>query len=253
MDGITGSGMQKLIESAAALRSALAAKSGIYELKLRALLELADELNIAKEYTASLPPIEIGSITLVDQVVLVLLAKIVKPRKIIEIGTYKGFTTRLFIENTPEDCDVVSIDLPKGLTAHLAETDERSALSSAEKNDDYLRKRQEIDGEAYLASITEAQRKRLTLVKEDSTTINFNEAFQSAEMIFIDGGHEHQIVRSDTENAFGIVKRGVIVWHDYNSKIHGDVTEYLAEFSKSQVVFHVANSLVAFALVNIEL
>ncbi|WP_455873010.1 hypothetical protein [Rhizobium yanglingense] len=93
--------MQKLIESAATLRSALAARSEVHELKLRALLELADELKIAKEYTASLPPIEIGSITLVDQVVLVLLAKIVTPRKIIEIGTYKGFTTRLFIENTP--------------------------------------------------------------------------------------------------------------------------------------------------------
>lgn len=242
--------MQQVIESAAALRAALAAGSGIHVLKLRALLELGDELKIPKEYVANLPPIEIGSITLVDQVVLVLFAKLIKPRKIVEIGTYKGFTTRLLLENTADDCEVVSIDLPREMTAHLAETDERSALTSAERNDDYLRKRQALDGETYLQSITDAQAERLTLVKHDSTKLGFKEAFGSAGMVFIDGGHERHIVEADTRNAFDIVESGVVVWHDFASNLHGDVSSYLADFSRTRAVFHVANSLVAFSFVN---
>jgi predicted O-methyltransferase YrrM len=242
-----------LIETAAHLRQALELTSGIHDIKLKSLLEIGEELAIPKTYTASLPPIDIGSITLVDQVVLVLLAKIIQPTKIIEIGTYKGFTTRLFIENTPDTCEVVSIDLPRELTEHLSEGDLKGALVSAELNDDYLRKRQEVDGEVYVASITNEQRQRLRLVKQDSTKIDFKAMFETAEMIFIDGGHEHGIVAADTRNAFDVVKRGVVVWHDYSSNIHGDVSEFLEDFSKSHAVFHVANSLIAFSLVNVEI
>jgi predicted O-methyltransferase YrrM len=253
MDETLAAKAPALIENSAQLRAALRLTSGIHNIKLKSLLEIGEELSIPKTYTASLPPIDIGSITLVDQVVLVLLAKIVQPAKVIEIGTYKGFTTRLFIENLPDTCEVVTIDLPHDLTQHLTEGDLKGALSSAELNDDYLRKRQEMDGEVYLASITDEQKARLRLVKQDSTKIDFASAFGSAEMIFIDGGHEHGIVEADTRNAFNIVKRGVIVWHDYSSNIHGDVTEFLGEFSKSHAVFHVANSLIAFSLVGIEI
>lgn len=245
--------MQQIIESASALRAALAADSGIHVLKLRALLELGDELKIPKTYAAQLPPIEIGSISLVDQVILVLFAKILKPRRVVEIGTYKGFTTRLFLENTLDECEVASIDLPNELTAALADVDERSALASAHQNDDYLRKRQARDGEAYLQSITDAQSARLTLVKHDSTTLDFKRTFGSAEMVFIDGGHDHRIIEADTRNALDIVARGVVLWHDYNSTLHGDVTTYLADFSRSRPVFHVANSLVAFTPINLRL
>lgn len=253
MDGMPAASAPALIDSAAQFRAALQLTSGIHNIKLKSLLEIGEAMGISRSYAASLPPIDIGSITLVDQVVLVLLSKIVQPARIIEIGTYKGFTTRLFVENTPETCEVVTIDLPADLTQHLAEGDLEGALSSAHLNDDYLRKRQEIDGEVYLSSITGEQRERLRLIKQDSTKIDFAAAFGSAEMVFIDGGHELGIVEADTRNAFEVVKRGVVVWHDYSSNIHGDVTEFLGAFAKWRPVFHVANSLVAFAFVGIEL
>ena len=65
--------------------------------------------------------------------------------------------------------------------------------------------------------------KKITLVKADFS-INFKDEFGSSEFVFIDGGHDHKTLSSDTENP--IVRRGVIVWHDFGSNLHNDVSDY---------------------------
>jgi len=69
------------------------------------------------------------------------------------------------------------------------------------------------------------------------------------DFIFIDGGHDYETVRIDTENALKMAKDdAVIIWHDYRSKIHGDVTSFVDDFSADHPIIHVQNTMLAFTL-----
>jgi hypothetical protein len=223
---------------------------GLYCLKLRALLELGQDCKLDSAYLSHLPPIGMGSITLVDQVALVLFVKLFKPKRCIEIGTFKGFTTRLLLDNTNNDCEVVTIDLPSTLTESMSATDETLARKNGEYNDEYLTVIQATEGQPHLNGITAAQLNRLRMVKSDSTTLDFLTEFESAEMVFIDGGHSLKIVKADTENAKKIVNKGVIVWHDFSSGLHTEVSDYINSLAHSNLVFHIENSLIAFQFIN---
>jgi hypothetical protein len=74
------------------------------------------------------------------------------------------------------------------------------------------------------------------------------EEFGNAEFVFIDGGHEASIIEADTNNARSIVSEGVIVWHDFGSNIHNDVTDYLKK-ENNRKIFHVKGSLCAFEFI----
>jgi hypothetical protein len=43
-------------------------------------------------------------------------------------------------------------------------------------------------------------------------------------------------------------KDSIIVWHDYKSKIHTDVTKYLNNFNKKKNFFYIKNTMLAFAM-----
>jgi len=223
---------------------------GVYCIKLRALLELGQDYKLEQAYFSHLPPIGMGSITLVDQVALVLFVKLFSPKRCIEIGTFKGFTTRLLLDNTNNDCEVVTIDLPTRLTESMNKTDEALARKDGKYNDDYLRVIQSLEGQPHLDGISPAQLNRLRIVKSDSTMLDFLTEFESAEMVFIDGGHSLGIVRADTENAQKIVKKGVIIWHDFSSGLHTEVSDYINLLANDNLIFHIENSLIAFQFVD---
>jgi len=86
-------------------------------------------------------------------------------------------------------------------------------------------------------------------VQADSTEISFLSLNGPIDFIFIDGGHESHIIRSDTENALNTMKSGLVIWHDYASGLHSDVADFLVELSQTRPIFHIVNSLVAFCIV----
>lgn len=220
---------------------------GIKEIKLRDILELKKDY-IKKNYITTLfPPIEIGSITLVDQIVLLIINQIVKPKKIIEIGTYLGYTTNLLLKNT--NSHIFTIDLPSNLITNKIKIDHTLIYKDGDINDDYLRCVQEKKKEIYLKNITLEEKNRLTIIKSDSTRISFIKEFTEVQFVFIDGGHSYDIVKSDTENARSVVKNGVIIWHDFNSNIHSDVTKFLNEQAIHSKIFHIKGSLCAFEFI----
>ena len=69
------------------------------------------------------------------------------------------------------------------------------------------------------------------MIKHDSTELDFPREIGTIDFAFIDGGHTEEIVASDTEGVFSCMEKGVIVWHDYKSGIHSDVTKYLQKQS----------------------
>ena len=125
---------------------------GINNIRLRDLLAVRENINDDPFIRSMFPPIGMGSVTLVDQIVLLALAQIISPKKIIEVGTFLGFTTSLLSMNT--SAKIVSIDLPQ--TSELKELKYNKDLIEIDgnQNDDFLRKQQAIKGEMYLEFLT---------------------------------------------------------------------------------------------------
>ena len=42
-----------------------------------------------------------------------------------------------------------------------------------------------------------------------------------------------------------VKENAIIVWHDYRSKIHEDVTKYIDELSKDKKIVYVQNTMLA--------
>jgi len=219
---------------------------GVNDIKLKTLLSELEHKNLSPVIRSLMPPTEIGSITLVDQIVLLLLVKLISAQRIVEIGTYLGYSTALFAMNI--NAQIFSIDLPK-TEQRLESFDEKLVLADGNYNDDFLRSEQNVKGEIYLDYLCDDERKNISLVKADSTSIDFQEKFGFVDLVFIDGGHERSIVEKDTINARSIVKDGIIIWHDFGSMIHNDVSTYLLD-EKDRKIFHVLGSLCAFELIS---
>ncbi len=218
---------------------------GVTEIKLKILLQMREKISAERYYQSSFPPLEIGSITLVDQVVLLSLLQLIKPKNILEVGTYLGYTTSLLANNSKEAL-ITTIDLPG--QSNEFDYNENQILVDGDENDNFLRSQQHNTGSIYIDALTQRDKERITLVKADSTSISFKKEFVCSEFVFIDGGHDYVTLASDTKNARALVQRGVIIWHDFGSNIHNEVSSYLKN-EQGRKIFHVLGSLCAFEFI----
>lgn len=250
--------MQKVYESIQDLKDNFSKDSGVYTIKSRLLFELLESKGIlhSSSYQAPFPPTQIGSITVFEATILSSILRIKKVLKITEIGTYIGYSTAVFALNSHPAAKIISIDLPaedveridgRNITRKQLQQDWRL-------NDNYLRSEQMLKGEVYIESLPKIFKKKIDLLKANSTKLSANQQAQCnlSDLVFIDGGHDYATIQSDSRLAKALIKdNGLIVWHDYNSQIHKEVTRYIDdEFSLEQAVFHIENSLFAFAISN---
>ena len=94
-------------------------------------------------------------------------------------------------------------------------------------------------------------------LQANSLTFDYNSLHQKFDLIFIDGDHHYESVKSDTQNAFKLLlrdERSIIVWHDYKSttnSIRWDVLKGILEgtpIEKQNQLYHVSNTLCAIYL-----
>jgi hypothetical protein len=202
----------------------------------------------------NVPSSDIGSVTLLEAAALISLVKLVKPRKIFEFGTFLGYSTALLVENSGDDCAVYSLDLGDGHVSgkpldSFAEADLRS---DGDINDEYLRGAQGARGPHYTTSLSDADRSRLRLLQQDSRKLDpaAHGLDGSVDIVFVDGGHDTETVTIDTANARRMIgDSGVIVWHDFNSNIHGDVTTFVNGLAQHEVVVCIQHTMLAILLV----
>lgn len=224
-------------------------EKGIHQIKLKTLLELRSASQQSKQIKTMYPPIEIGSITLVDQIILLCLMELVAPTRILEIGTYQGFTTRLFLENSKKT-EIVSIDLPRQVSVEGYQWNINRLHSDGKYNDQYLISTANHTGETYLTNLNERKSARLKLIRCNSTQIDYADLIGPIQLAFIDGGHDYETVTKDTNNVSDQMQSGVIIWHDYCSQIHPNVTRFLKRHSEKNQIFHIINSLCAFQILS---
>jgi len=214
------------------------AASGVVHIRPYQLLSIEDGLS--DEIKFFMPALEAaGSLTVIESIMLLKLMRCVSPTHVFEFGTYKGYTTRLLLENIPER-DVAgeriyTLDLPDLDNIVFQGTDKDLATESIT----YQRK--------YLSS------PRKNLVKQilqDSMTLDPELYSKKFQFIFIDANHEVSYVCRDTENALVMLADApsCVVWHDYGNPQFPELTQYLENLSARIPVYHIEDTMLAFHL-----
>jgi hypothetical protein len=69
------------------------------------------------------------------------------------------------------------------------------------------------------------------------------------DFVFVDGGHDFDTVKSDTENAFQLVRRdgqACIAWHDYGNPKYPELTSYMDQLGKELDLLQVGDTMLCF-------
>lgn len=173
------------------------------------------ELNNAFDRTAG------TSISLEELCCLLAIAKHLKPKRILEIGTWNGNTSLNLAANT--DATIVTMDLPPDFRA---EEDRVSLL--------YPKAKLNLTGRKELGRQFKGDRlgSRIHQVYGDSARIDWGQLEGPFGLIFIDGCHDYSYVQSDTKNALAHVENGgAICWHDY--RMIADVSRVVDEVARN--------------------
>jgi predicted O-methyltransferase YrrM len=119
--------------------------------------------------------------------------------------------------------------------------------------DDEMKKRGLPEKYIQLHRFFSGQLPNVTHIQHHSSTFDFTSLHKKFDLIFVDGDHHYDQVKTDTENIFKLLRNesSVIVWHDYAYNPETMRPEVLAgildgcppEFRKN--LFHVSNTLCA--------
>lgn len=144
--------------------------------------------------------------TLFESYLLASLVQSLQPRILFEFGTFEGATTLQLALNSPEDAQIYTLDLPEDFTTT------RYPLTFRQER---LTQRLPVGDIFFRRPVA----RKITQLYGDSATIDLGRFRGKVDLIFVDGDHGNDYVRSDSERAFSMRSpNGVIVWHDYGSK-----------------------------------
>ncbi|WP_323121802.1 class I SAM-dependent methyltransferase [Burkholderia alba] len=219
-----------------------AAASRMIHIRPTQLLSIPDRFE--EEIKFFMPPAEgAGSLTTLESVALLKLMRCVEPDFLFEFGTYKGYTTRLLLENLP-DLDlgterILTLDLPALDDVVFQGDDKRLALDALGFQRKYLKS------------------ERRHLVKQllqDSMALDPQPYLKRFQYIFIDANHELSYVRRDTEHALQMLADApaCVIWHDYGNRQFPELTQYLDDLASDLPLYHVENTMLVFHLAGID-
>jgi predicted O-methyltransferase YrrM len=171
-----------------------------------------------------------GQLPLTESVVLASICKYLKPRRIFEIGTYRGASTLTMAMNTPADTEILTLDLDpaqRGAAKYGLEMGDITGMPFTV-------------GCLYRGTDSEAKIRQLY---GDSALFDFAPFYRTADLVFIDGNHAYENVKSDSNNAFRIVRKGgVVIWDDYHPECGPGVMRYLSKLNNPKGVFQIVGT-----------
>jgi predicted O-methyltransferase YrrM len=143
-----------------------------------------------------------------EEIYIGLAVRALNAKRIFEIGTFNGETTRYMSEVSAPDARIFTLDLPP----REFDRDQRPTGFSGSRV-----------GEVYKGSASSG---KVTQLLEDSTTFDFSPYAGSIDFVFVDAAHDYLHGRADSITALKIVRPGgVIFWHDYtpywSGLVHG--------------------------------
>jgi len=145
-----------------------------------------------------------GTTAPLERLLIASLTRHFEPLRILEIGTYRGTTTRLLLDNAPTEATIWSLDLPLDV--------DYDALVAA--SDEHLVKHRRV-----VSALSNHPRgDAVKLLHGDSMRPETWDMVPSElDLVFIDASHTYEAVRNDSERTFNALKdTGIVLWHDYS-------------------------------------
>lgn len=129
---------------------------------------------------------------------------------VLEFGCQDGATARCILKNCSGVMAYTGIDLPEGQTTILPQQKtEVPAIAGEYCNDG-----------------------RFSVLLKNSLELTTADLGPIYDFIFIDGGHDYETVKHDTELAMSVVSDGgIIAWHDYNHNPNNGVGTLIDELN----------------------
>lgn len=145
-----------------------------------------------------------GGTAPVERLIIALLARHFNPKTIVEIGTYRGGTTRLLLDNLSPDARIFTMDLPPDTSAKnlTAASDERLI----------------IHRKLGIQYHSHPNAHQVTQILGDSfDPQTWRQIPDRVDFAFIDASHSYEAVKNDTEKLRPkLSPHAVILWHDYS-------------------------------------
>jgi len=168
-----------------------------------------------------------GHLSKDELIFLIALVKWMKPRRIFEIGTFDGLTTINLIKNTPNDCEIFTLDIPE------------SEVENSKFKINNINKEMIINSKRlFYLNYYKELKKRIHILEGDSGIFDFSPYYNSIDLIFVDACHTFEYCYNDSLNALKLlVKGGLVIWHDYNKvKYNPGVTEALNKLAREKEI-----------------
>jgi len=158
------------------------------------------------------------STPIADLVMLLKIAACTQPKRVMEVGSYRGYTALYLAQHLSPDAKIVTID------------------------------RHPDHGEAYRTTSLAGMIERR--VGEIDRAMFAGDEPASYDLIFVDADHSYSSVRNDTELVLPLLSlSGFIIWHDYANwgyfSGENGVPEYLGELGAKLPIGHIAGSTLA--------
>lgn len=185
-----------------------------------------------------MPPADgAGSLTAFESVMLLKLVRAIKPDFIFEFGTFDGRTTRLVLEDLPDNGNqnprIYTLDLP----------DTEGVVFQGD--DKLLAEKALLSTRKYNLSPKKGMVKQIL---QDSMTFDPTPYAGKFDFIFVDANHEYDYVKKDTENSLHMLggERNCIVWHDYGNPQFPELTRYLESLADDLELYHIQGTMLVF-------
>jgi predicted O-methyltransferase YrrM len=165
-----------------------------------------------------------------------LITKLVAPKNVFEIGTFRGRTALNFALNSPPDCTVYTLDLPPDAKPRAIERANIADAKLIAKTAPELR---------YTGTDVAHKIKQLY---GDSQEFDFRPYFGKMDLVYVDGAHHYDAVSLDTMNALEMLKPGgVLLWDDFaDYGDYNDVTRAVLDLIPAEEVIQIDHTHTAF-------
>jgi methyltransferase family protein len=177
-----------------------------------------------------------GNTTLLEQLLILSIAKRRKCKRIFELGTFDGKTSANIAANLEEDAEILTIDLP-------ANQLDDAALPVGAHDLTFIVK-DKIGGKISSPA-------NVIQLYGDTARFDFSLWYGTCDLVFVDACHEYAYVLSDSKIALKLLAPGgVVLWHDYGEWI--GVTTGLNDLYRSDQRFrnlrHIVGTTLCFLL-----
>lgn len=150
--------------------------------------------------------------------------RLLAPQRVLEIGTFRGTMTYHIARNTPESCQIWTLDLPPNTLGEISGGMIESDVGMASMDRAHVGHQWRDQPEG----------RKITQLWGDSLKFDLS-PYAPFDLVYIDGSHAEPWVARDTENAFKYLSpTGAILWDDC---YWSDVQRVLARWGKERPIY----------------